>query len=207
MMLKTKPPNILWNKMKKELSELREQLKQNNAIRKLNWKHKLKRTKSTARTAEAHIIYTEEPPVAIAGNVGTIWRLKAVQLECLRPLDCPLQSPLCLLGSQLCEHYLISCSVSSASLSPVHLKRNLIVKIWLVFIIYSFIYLHIIPPGTRAFLSGQCSAEGESLSLLKTSFCGVSWKTGRPCLLPPFHILTDQTNGKPEKEIPKQNHH
>lgn len=72
MMLKTKPPNILWNKMKTELSELREQLKQNNAIRKLNWKHKLKRTKSTARTAEDRIIYTEEPLVAIAANAGTI---------------------------------------------------------------------------------------------------------------------------------------
>jgi hypothetical protein len=45
--------------MKKELSELREQLKQNNAIMQLNWKHKFKRTKSRAHTAEDHIIYTE----------------------------------------------------------------------------------------------------------------------------------------------------
>lgn len=56
--------------MKKELAEQREQLKQNNDIVKLNWKHKLEKTKSRARIAENQIIYIDEPLATITVNTG-----------------------------------------------------------------------------------------------------------------------------------------
>lgn len=70
--------------MKKELAEQREQLKQNNAIVKLNWKHKSERTKSRARTAENQISCIDEPLATVTVNIGKIGRLKALRTRGLK---------------------------------------------------------------------------------------------------------------------------
>lgn len=70
--------------MRKELAEQREQLKQNNAIVKLNWKHKLERTKSRARTAENQIIYIDEPPAIITVNIEELGKLKVLRRQGLK---------------------------------------------------------------------------------------------------------------------------